>query len=52
MLFSFGDVHIVGTGGSNYELWWIRGVEGVIKIACAHSFLDGQLERLEILFSN
>jgi hypothetical protein len=24
MSFSFGDVHIIGTGGSNYELWWIK----------------------------
>ena len=22
--FSFGNVHIIRTGGSNYKLWWIQ----------------------------
>jgi hypothetical protein len=24
MSFSFGDVYVVETGGSNYESWWIQ----------------------------
>jgi hypothetical protein len=44
MSYSFGDVYIIGTGGCNYELWWIQKV-------CLWSFLFlyGQLERLETL---
>jgi hypothetical protein len=46
--FSFGDVYIIWTGGSNYELWWIQEGWRVCNSWCL--LLDGQLERLETLF--
>jgi hypothetical protein len=33
MSFSFGDVYVVGTGGSNYQLWWIQeGLRAYIPV--------------------
>jgi hypothetical protein len=47
--FSFGDVYIIRTGGSNYKLWWIQEGWRVCNSRCL--LLDGQLERFETLFN-
>jgi hypothetical protein len=52
MPFSFGDVYIVGMGGSNYESCWIQEGLRVWNSLCSFLFLDGQLERLETLLNN
>jgi hypothetical protein len=47
--FSFRDVYIIRTGGSNYELWWIQEGWRVCNSRCL--LLDGPLERCETLFN-
>ena len=47
--FSFGDVYIIRTGGSNYELWWTQEGWRACNSCCL--LLDGQVERLETLFN-
>jgi hypothetical protein len=47
--FSFGDVYIIRTGGSNYDLWWIQEGWRVCNSWCL--LPDRQLERRETLFN-